>query len=214
MQDYKREFIEFALAQDVLRFGEFELKSGRISPYFFNAGLFNSGAALAQLGRFYAAAIEQSGAEYDVVLGPAYKGIPLATTTAVALSDQYGKDVPYAFNRKEAKTHGEGGQLVGAELNGRVLIIDDVITAGTAVREVMALIEQHNAKPAGVVIALNRQEKGNGDLSAIQEVERDYGVPVVSIITLNDLMSYLQDKANDEALLQRIADYRQRYGVE
>ncbi len=214
MQDYKREFIEFALAQDVLRFGEFELKSGRISPYFFNAGLFNSGAALAQLGRFYAAAIEQSSVEYDVVLGPAYKGIPLATTTAVALSDQYGKDVPYAFNRKEAKTHGEGGQLVGAELKGRVLIIDDVITAGTAVREVMALIEQHNAKPAGVVIALNRQEKGNGDLSAIQEVERDYGVPVVSIITLNDLMSYLQDKANDEALLQRIADYRQRYGVE
>lgn len=214
MQDYKREFIEFALAQDVLRFGEFELKSGRISPYFFNAGLFNSGAALAQLGRFYAAAIEQSAVEYDVVLGPAYKGIPLATTTAVALADQYAKDVPYAFNRKEAKTHGEGGQLVGAELNGRVLIIDDVITAGTAVREVMALIEQHNAKPAGVVIALNRQEKGNGDLSAIQEVERDYGVPVVSIITLNDLMSYLQDQAKDADLLQRIADYRERYGVE
>ena len=214
MQDYKREFIEFALAQDVLRFGEFELKSGRISPYFFNAGLFNSGAALAQLGRFYAAAIEQSGVKYDVVLGPAYKGIPLATTTAVALADHHDKDVPYAFNRKEAKTHGEGGQLVGAELEGRILIIDDVITAGTAVREVMALIEQHNAKPAGVVIALNRQEKGNGDLSAIQEVERDYGVPVVSIITLNDLMAYLQDKTGDETLLQRIADYRQQYGVE
>lgn len=214
MQDYKREFIEFALAQDVLRFGEFELKSGRISPYFFNAGLFNSGAALAQLGRFYAAAIEQSGVEYDVVLGPAYKGIPLATTTAVALADHHDKDVPYAFNRKEAKTHGEGGQLVGAELEGRILIIDDVITAGTAVREVMTLIEQHNAQPAGVVIALNRQEKGNGDLSAIQEVERDYGVPVVSIITLNDLMAYLQAKAGDEALLQRIADYRQQYGVE
>jgi len=214
MQDYQREFIEFALAQEVLRFGEFELKSGRISPYFFNAGLFNSGAALAQLGRFYAAAIEQSGVEYDVVLGPAYKGIPLATTTAVALADHHGKDVPYAFNRKEAKTHGEGGQLVGAELEGRVLIIDDVITAGTAVREVMALIEQHKAKPAGVVIALNRQEKGNGDLSAIQEVERDYGVPVVSIITLNDLMAYLQTEAGDAALLQRIADYRQQYGVE
>ena len=214
MQDYQREFIEFALAQDVLRFGEFELKSGRISPYFFNAGLFNSGAALAQLGRFYAAAIEQSGVEYDVVLGPAYKGIPLATTTAVALSDHHGKDVPYAFNRKEAKTHGEGGQLVGAELEGRVLIIDDVITAGTAVREVMTLIEQHGAKPAGVVIALNRQEKGNGDLSAIQEVEKDYGVPVVSIITLNDLMTYLQAEAGDAGLLKRIADYRQRYGVE
>jgi len=214
MQDYQREFIEFALAQDVLRFGEFELKSGRISPYFFNAGLFNSGAALAQLGRFYAAAIEQSGVEYDVVLGPAYKGIPLATTTAVALSDHHGKDVPYAFNRKEVKTHGEGGQLVGAELEGRVLIIDDVITAGTAVREVMTLIEQHGAKPAGVVIALNRQEKGNGDLSAIQEVEKDYGVPVVSIITLNDLMAYLQAEAGDAGLLKRIADYRQRYGVE
>jgi len=214
MQDYKREFIEFALAQNVLRFGEFELKSGRISPYFFNAGLFNSGAALAQLGRFYAAAIEQSQVEYDVVLGPAYKGIPLAATTVVALADQYNKDVPYAFNRKEAKTHGEGGQLVGAELNGRVLIIDDVITAGTAVREVMTLIEQHEAKPAGVVIALNRQEKGNGELSAIQEVERDYGVPVVSIITLNDLMSYLQDQAKDAGLLQRIAYYRERYGVE
>jgi orotate phosphoribosyltransferase len=214
MQDYQREFIEFALAQDVLRFGEFELKSGRISPYFFNAGLFNSGAALAQLGRFYAAAIEQSGVEYDVVLGPAYKGIPLATTTAVALSDHHGKDVPYAFNRKEAKTHGEGGQLVGAELEGRVLIIDDVITAGTAVREVMTLIEQHGAKPAGVVIALNRQEKGNGDLSAIQEVEKDYGVPVVSIITLNDLMTYLQAEAGDAGLLKSIADYRQRYGVE
>lgn len=214
MQDYQREFIEFALAQDVLRFGEFELKSGRISPYFFNAGLFNSGAALAQLGRFYAAAIEQSGVEYDVVLGPAYKGIPLATTTAVALADHHDKDVPYAFNRKEAKTHGEGGQLVGAELEGRVLIIDDVITAGTAVREVMTLIEQHNAKPAGVVIALNRQEKGNGDLSAIQEVERDYGVPVVSIITLNDLMAYLKSEAGDADLLKRIADYRQQYGVE
>jgi orotate phosphoribosyltransferase len=214
MQGYQREFIEFALAQDVLRFGEFTLKSGRISPYFFNAGLFNSGAALAQLGRFYAAAIEACGIEYDVMLGPAYKGIPLATTTAVALADHHGKDVPYAFNRKEAKTHGEGGQLVGAELDGRVLIIDDVITAGTAVREVMALIEQHNAKPAGVVIALNRQEKGNGDLSAIQEVERDYNVPVVSIITLNDLMAYLKSETGDEELLKRITDYREQYGVE
>jgi orotate phosphoribosyltransferase len=214
MQQYKRDFIEFALAQQVLRFGEFELKSGRISPYFFNAGLFNSGAALAQLGRFYAAAIEQSGVAYDLVLGPAYKGIPLATTTAVALADVHGKDVPYAFNRKEAKTHGEGGQLVGAELTGRVLIIDDVITAGTAVREVMTLIEQHNARPAGVVIALNRQEKGTGDLSAIQEVERDYGVPVVSIITLNDLMDYLHTDMGDADLLRRITNYRQQYGVE
>lgn len=213
MQDYQREFIEFALAQDVLRFGEFELKSGRISPYFFNAGLFNSGAALAQLGRFYAAAIEQSGVEYDVMLGPAYKGIPLAATTAVALADHHNRDVPYAFNRKEAKTHGEGGNVVGAELSGRVLIIDDVITAGTAVREVMALIEQHQAKPAAVVIALNRQEKGKGDLSAIQEVERDYGIPVVSIISLENLLEYLRGKGHDEALLARITAYREAYGV-
>ena len=213
MQDYKREFIEFAVAQEVLRFGEFELKSGRISPYFFNAGLFNSGAALAKLGRFYAAAIAQSGVEYDVMLGPAYKGIPLAATTAVALADHHDQDVPYAFNRKEAKTHGEGGQLVGAELKGRVLIIDDVITAGTAVREVMALIEQHQAKPAAVVIALNRQEKGKGELSAIQEVERDYGIPVISIISLADLLQYLREQGNDESLLQRISEYRQNYGV-
>lgn len=213
MQEYQREFIEFALAQDVLRFGEFELKSGRISPYFFNAGLFNSGAALAQLGRFYAAAIEQSGVEYDVMLGPAYKGIPLAATTAVALADHHGRDVPYAFNRKEAKTHGEGGNLVGAELSGRVLIIDDVITAGTAVREVMTLIEQHQAKPAAVVIALNRQEKGKGDLSAIQEVERDYGIPVVSIISLDNLLEYLTEKGHDNALLARITAYREAYGV-
>ncbi|MEZ5523568.1 MAG: orotate phosphoribosyltransferase [Pseudomonadales bacterium] len=213
MQDYQREFIEFALAQDVLRFGEFELKSGRISPYFFNAGLFNSGAALAQLGRFYAAAIEQSGVEYDVMLGPAYKGIPLAATTAVALADHHGRDVPYAFNRKEAKTHGEGGNLVGAALQGKVLIIDDVITAGTAVREVMTLIEQHQAKPAAVVIALNRQEKGKGDLSAIQEVERDYGIPVISIISLESLLEYLREKQYDEALLERITAYREAYGV-
>jgi orotate phosphoribosyltransferase len=213
MQDYQREFIEFALAQDVLRFGEFELKSGRISPYFFNAGLFNSGAALAQLGRFYAAAIEQSGVEYDVMLGPAYKGIPLAATTAVALADHHGRDVPYAFNRKEAKTHGEGGNLVGAALQGKVLIIDDVITAGTAVREVMTLIEQHQAKPAAVVIALNRQEKGKGDLSAIQEVERDYGIPVISIISLENLLEYLREKQHDEALLERITAYREAYGV-
>jgi orotate phosphoribosyltransferase len=213
MQDYQREFIEFALAQDVLRFGEFELKSGRISPYFFNAGLFNSGAALAQLGRFYAAAIEQSGVEYDVMLGPAYKGIPLAATTAVALADHHGRDVPYAFNRKEAKTHGEGGNLVGAALQGKVLIIDDVITAGTAVREVMTLIEQHQAKPAAVVIALNRQEKGKGDLSAIQEVERDYGIPVISIISLENLLEYLREKQYDEALLERITAYREAYGV-
>lgn len=213
MQDYQRAFIEFAIEQQVLKFGEFELKSGRISPYFFNAGLFNSGAVLAQLGRFYAAAIQQSGIEYDVLLGPAYKGIPLATTTAVALANDFQLDVPYVFNRKEAKDHGEGGQLVGAPMQGRVLIIDDVITAGTAVREVMTLIEQHAAKPAGVVIALNRQEKGQGELSAIQEVERDFGIPVVSIVNLDDLIEYLKAQAGNAAVLASVEAYRDRYGV-
>lgn len=213
MQEYQRAFIDFAIEQQVLKFGKFELKSGRISPYFFNAGLFNSGAVLAQLGRFYAAAIQQSGIEYDVLLGPAYKGIPLATTTAVALANDFQQDVPYVFNRKEAKSHGEGGQLVGAPMQGRVLIIDDVITAGTAVREVMALIEQHHAKPAGVVIALNRQEKGQGELSAIQEVERDFGIPVVSIVKLDDLIAYLKAQAGDASVLASVEAYRDRYGV-
>ena len=214
MQDYQREFIEFAIEQNVLRFGEFTLKSGRISPYFFNAGLFNSGVALAKLGRFYAAAIEQAGVPFDVLLGPAYKGIPLATTTAVALADHYNKDVPYVFNRKEAKAHGEGGNLVGAPLEGGVMIIDDVITAGTAIREVMEIIDQAGAKPAATVIALNRQEKGKGDLSAIQEVERDYNMPVISIISLNDLIEYLEEKGGMEQELAAIRAYREQYGVE
>lgn len=213
MQDYQREFIEFAIEQNVLRFGEFTLKSGRISPYFFNAGLFNSGVALAKLGRFYAAAIEQAGVPFDVLLGPAYKGIPLATTTAVALADHYNKDVPYVFNRKEAKTHGEGGNLVGAPLEGGVMIIDDVITAGTAIREVMEIIDQAGAKPAATVIALNRQEKGKGDLSAIQEVERDYNMPVISIISLNDLIEYLEEKGDMDAELAAIREYRASYGI-
>jgi len=213
MQDYQREFIEFAIEQNVLRFGEFTLKSGRISPYFFNAGLFNSGVALAKLGRFYAAAIEQAGVPFDVLLGPAYKGIPLATTTAVALADHYNKDVPYVFNRKEAKAHGEGGNLVGAPLEGGVMIIDDVITAGTAIREVMEIIDQAGAKPAATVIALNRQEKGKGDLSAIQEVERDYNMPVISIISLNDLIEYLEEKGDMDAELAAIREYRASYGI-
>lgn len=211
--DYKQAFIEFALRQKVLRFGEFTLKSGRVSPYFFNAGLFDSGAALARLGEFYAAAIEQAGLEYDLLLGPAYKGIPLAVTTAVALANRYHKDVPYLFNRKEAKAHGEGGQLVGAPMKGRVLIVDDVITAGTAIREVMALIKQNNASAAGVVIALNRQEKGESRLSAIQEVERDFSIPVISIITLDDLIAYLQQRADKTAVLDEVRRYRDRYGV-
>ncbi|RZI79519.1 MAG: orotate phosphoribosyltransferase, partial [Pseudomonas sp.] len=175
MQPYQRDFIRFAIDRGVLRFGEFTLKSGRTSPYFFNAGLFNSGSALAQLGRCYAAAIVDSKIPFDVLFGPAYKGIPLASATAVALADQHQLDVPWCFNRKEAKAHGEGGSLVGAPLEGNVLIIDDVITAGTAIREVMQIISAQQAKAAGVLIALNREERGNGELSAIQEVERDFG---------------------------------------
>lgn len=213
MQDYQREFIEFAIEQNVLRFGQFTLKSGRTSPYFFNAGLFNTGKALAKLGRFYAQAIKDSGVEFDVLLGPAYKGIPLATTTAVALSDHHDDDVPYVFNRKEAKAHGEGGNLVGAPLEGGVMIIDDVITAGTAIREVMDIINQAGAKPAGVVIALNRQEKGKGELSAIQEVERDYDMPVISIISLADLIEYLSEKGDMTKELDAIRQYREAYGI-
>lgn len=215
MQPYQREFIEFAIDQGVLRFGEFTLKSGRISPYFFNAGLFKSGAALARLGRCYAQAIEASGLAADVLFGPAYKGIPLAASTAVALAEHHGRDLPFAFNRKEAKDHGEGGNIVGADLAGRILIIDDVITAGTAIREVMGLIEVAGAEAAGVVIALDRQERGNGELSAIQEVEQRYGIPVVSIVTLDMVLAYLEEHAGDD--MQRhaaaIRDYRSHYGV-
>lgn len=213
MQAYQRDFIEFAIRQQVLRFGEFTLKSGRSSPYFFNAGLFNSGAALAKLGRYYAEAIVDSGIEFDVILGPAYKGIPLAAATVVALAEHHGRDVPYVFNRKEAKTHGEGGNLVGAPLQGRVLIIDDVITAGTAIREVMTLIEQAGATPAGVVIALNRQERGKAELSAIQEVERDYAMPVASIVSLEHIVEFLQQNGAEAAQLAAIQAYRAEYGV-
>lgn len=215
MQDYQREFIEFAIEQNVLRFGEFTLKSGRISPYFFNAGLFKSGQALARLGRFYAQAISASKVEYDVVFGPAYKGIPLAAVTAVALADHHDRDVPYVFNRKEAKDHGEGGVLVGADLEGKVLIIDDVITAGTAIREVMQIIDANGAQPGGVVIALDRQERGKGELSAIQEVERDFKMPVVSIITLEQVLQYLDEKGDDNAKqhAEAIRNYREQYGI-
>lgn len=215
MQDYQREFIEFAIEQNVLRFGEFTLKSGRISPYFFNAGLFKSGQALARLGRFYAQAISASKVEYDVVFGPAYKGIPLAAVTAVALADHHDRDVPYVFNRKEAKDHGEGGVLVGADLEGKVLIIDDVITAGTAIREVMQIIDANGAQPGGVVIALDRQERGKGELSAIQEVERDFNMPVVSIITLEQVLQYLDEKGDDNAQqhAEAIRNYREQYGI-
>ncbi|WP_457668407.1 orotate phosphoribosyltransferase [Thiolapillus sp.] len=213
MQDYQKEFIEFSLDVGVLRFGEFTLKSGRLSPYFFNAGLFNTGAALARLGRYYAQAIMDAGIVFDVLYGPAYKGIPLAAVTAAALYDRHGRDVAYAFNRKEAKDHGEGGVIVGHALKGRILIIDDVISAGTSVRESMDIIEQQGAKAAGVVIALDRQEKGQGELSAIQEVERDYNIPVASIIQLQNLVGFLEEKGNAPDQLQAIRSYREKYGV-
>jgi orotate phosphoribosyltransferase len=213
MQAYQRDFIRFAIERGVLRFGQFTLKSGRISPYFFNAGLFDSGLALAQLGRFYAAAVVDSGIDFDVLFGPAYKGIPLAATTAVALAEHHQRDMPWCFNRKEAKDHGEGGTLVGAPLAGRVLIIDDVITAGTAIREVMQIIQAQGAKAAGVLIALNRQERGKGELSAIQEVERDYGMPVVSIVSLEQVLEYLAEDAELKQYLPAVQAYRAEYGI-
>jgi orotate phosphoribosyltransferase len=213
MKDYQLDFIRFAIECNVLRFGEFTLKSGRTSPYFFNAGLFNTGAMLARLGRYYAQAISDSGMQFDVLFGPAYKGIPLAATTAVALADHHSRDVPYAFNRKEAKEHGEGGNIVGYPLQGRILIIDDVITAGTAIRESMELIAAHGASPAGVVIALDRQEKGKGELSAIQEVEAEYDIPVLSIIKLEQLIQYLDSSEEHRQYLDSVRSYRGRYGI-
>lgn len=213
MEAYQREFLQLAIAEKALKFGEFTLKSGRKSPYFFNAGEFHSGAALAALGRYYAAAIRAAGIEYDLLFGPAYKGIPLASTTAVALAEQYDHSVPYCFNRKEAKAHGEGGSLVGAPLQGRALIIDDVITAGTAIREVMDILAQQGAKPAGVVVGLDRMEKGRGEHSAIQEVEREFGVPVVSIVSIDHIITYLGEQPGQENVLASIVEYRNSYGV-
>jgi len=214
MKQYQQDFIEFALKTGVLRFGSFTLKSGRVSPYFFNSGLFNTGSSLARLGRFYAQAISESALDYDVLFGPAYKGIPLASTTVVALADHHQRDVPYVFNRKEKKDHGEGGQLVGADLNGKVLIIDDVISAGTSVRESVTIIKAENATPAGVIIALDRQERGQDSRSAIQEVEAEHNIPVVSIICLNDLLSYLKNNVDLAEYLPAVEAYRQQYGVE
>ena len=214
MKDYQKEFLGFAIDQGVLRFGEFTLKSGRTSPYFFNAGLFNTGGALARLGRYYAQAIVDAGIEFDMIFGPAYKGIPLAAATAMALADHHGRDVPYCFNRKEAKDHGEGGNLVGAPLEGRVLIVDDVITAGTAIRESVDIIQAAGATPAGVLISLNRQERGRGELSAIQEVERDYGLSVASIVDLADLLAFIKDQSGDlAAYVDKVEAYRAEYGV-
>jgi orotate phosphoribosyltransferase len=213
MHAYQTAFIELAREYDVLRFGEFTLKSGRISPYFFNAGAFSSGRALAALGRCYAERIVESGVEFDVLLGPAYKGIPLAAVTAVALADRHGRDVPFAYNRKEAKAHGEGGVMVGAPLEGRVLVIDDVITAGTAVREVIAMIEAAGARLAGVAIGLDRQERGAGDRSAIQELESEQGIPVISIIQMRHIIDYLAAQGDQAEALAAMRAYRERYGV-
>ncbi len=210
--DFRQEFIEFALAQNVLRFGEFKTKAGRLSPYFFNAGLFNDGAALDRLSQFYAKAILTSGIEIDALFGPAYKGIPLVAVSALALA-RAGRNLPFAFNRKEAKDHGEGGSIIGAPLTGRVLIIDDVISAGTSVRESVELIRAAGATPCGVVIALDRMERGTGQLSAVQEVARDYGIPVVAVATLDDLMAYLRERPDFKDHEAAVARYRQEYGV-
>lgn len=207
-----RSFIDLCLELGVLRFGEFKLKSGRLSPYFFNAGLFNSGRALAELGRAYAQAIQSSGIQFDVLFGPAYKGIPLVASTAVALADHHGRSLPWAFNRKETKDHGEGGNIVGTPLRGRVLIVDDVITAGTAIREATDIIRGAGAEPVGVVLALDRQERGQGTLSAVQEVEQTLQLPVTSILRLADLIDYLR-QSGDATQLTAIERYRGQYGV-
>lgn len=213
MKAWQRQFIEFAINKQVLKFGEFTLKSGRKSPYFFNAGLFNTGRDLALLGRFYAQALVDSGIDFDLVFGPAYKGIPIATTTVVALADHHDRDVPYCFNRKEAKTHGEGGTLVGSPLQGKIMLVDDVITAGTAIRESMEIIAAHQATLAGVLISLDRQERGRGKISAIQEVERDYGCQVISIITLKELIAYLEEQPEMADHLIAVRAYRSEFGI-
>ncbi|WP_118775648.1 orotate phosphoribosyltransferase [Haemophilus haemolyticus] len=213
MEQYKRDFIEFALSRNVLKFGEFTLKSGRKSPYFFNAGLFNTGADLARLGEFYAAAIQASAVDFDVVFGPAYKGIPIGTSVSVALFNRYGIDKPVCFNRKEVKDHGEGGNLIGSPLQGKILLVDDVITAGTAIRESMELISANQAELAAVLIALNRKERGKGELSAIQEVERDYQCQVLSIIDLDDLMQFIEQEFRYKEHLKSIYNYKEQYGT-
>ncbi len=213
MHDYQRDFIELTLQREVLRFGEFTLKSGRQSPYFFNMGRIDSGGALARLGRAYASALVNSGVPVDMLFGPAYKGIPLAAATAIALADQHDRDLPWAYNRKEAKDHGEGGVLVGAPLLGRVLIVDDVMTAGTAVRESLALIRAQGATPAGVLIALDRQERGQGERSAAQEVAAEFGIPVIAITSLADVMAYAGERPELADEYRRLQAYRDRYGV-
>ncbi len=213
MQDYQQAFIEFAISKGVLRFGEFTLKSGRISPYFFNSGLFDTGGSLAQLGRFYASALMASAVDFDMLFGPAYKGIPLAATCSIALADEHGRDLPYSFNRKEAKDHGEGGTIVGAALHDKVMIIDDVISAGTSVRESIELINLAGAQAAGVVIALDRQEVGKEKVSAISEIEANYQMPVTSIIKLQHLIHFLKDNTALAQYYDKVQAYRDRYGA-
>lgn len=213
MQDYRRRLIELAVTARALRFGEFTLKSGRLSPYFFNAGAFDTGAALSRLGECYAGALVDAGIAFDMLFGPAYKGIPLATATAIALDRDHGRDVPWAFNRKEAKNHGEGGDTVGAPLSGRVMIVDDVISAGTAIRESLEIIRRAGATPAGVVIALDRQERGSGERSAVEEVERSEGLPVVSIARLDDLVDWLARQPGRESERSAMQAYRERHGA-
>jgi len=212
MEQYQKDFVDFTLETGVLKFGEFTLKSGRISPYFFNAGLFNTGSHLSQLGNFYAQAIEASNLQFDVLFGPAYKGIPLAAATAIALNDNFNRNVPYSFNRKEAKDHGEGGSIVGHPLEGGILIIDDVITAGTAIREAQDIINANDANTKGVIVALDRQEKGKGELSAIQEVEQIFGIRVLSIINLSHIIEHLKASKNED-VVSRIESYRSQYGI-
>ncbi len=213
MRAYKKEFIELAIELGVLRFGEFTLKSGRVSPYFFNAGLFNTGYAVAKLGRYYATAVAEANLKFDMIFGPAYKGIPLVALTASSLAEHQDIDVPFSYNRKEAKAHGEGGSIVGAPLEGRVLIIDDVITAGTAVREAYQIITAAGAEVAGLVISLDRQERGQGPASAVQELQQALGISVVSIISLNDLIVTLEESKEYESYLEPVLEYRQKFGV-
>ena len=212
MEQYQKDFVDFTLETGVLKFGEFTLKSGRVSPYFFNAGLFNTGSHLSELGKFYAQAIEASDLKFDVLFGPAYKGIPLASAASIALNDSFNRNVPYSFNRKEAKDHGEGGSIVGHPLEGDILIIDDVITAGTAIHEAQEIIQSSGATAKGVIVALARQEKGKGELSAIQEVEKVFGIRVLSIISLTHIIDYLKSN-NDSKILTQIESYRSQYGI-
>ena len=213
MKAYQREFIQFAISEGALRFGEFSLKSGRVSPYFFNTGAFDSGAALSRLGAYYAAAITASGIEFDMLFGPAYKGIPLGSAVAIALYRDHGRDLPFCFNRKERKDHGEGGEIMGAPLTGRILIVDDVISAGTSVKQSMGIIEHAGARAAGVVISLDREERGSGALSAAQQVEREHGIPVGNIVGLGTVLDYLREKSDYEREVTAIEAYLDEYGI-